>query len=171
MVLRIVQDKESGLCTCIMHTQFFCKCVLKNVFVCICCACSLLLFTLITVLSVAFFCTTKSKTKGSSTNTAKKISAKKQTADTHSVGVQLIIIDKCLTFTQIFLLWTECKRKQFQSLILCYISLCCCCLNLFSFAGLASNKENNLRNSLKFLCMALHFQSQTVRSLQHLQCV
>ena len=36
------------------------------------------------------------------------------------------------------------------------------------FAGLARNKEKNLHNSLKFSCMALHFQSQTAQSLQHL---
>ena len=40
------------------------------------------------------------------------ISAEKQTADSHVVGVQSLITDKCQTFSQIFLLWTECKRKQ-----------------------------------------------------------
>ena len=40
------------------------------------------------------------------------ISAEKQTADSHVVGVQSLITDKCPTFSQIFLLWTECKRKQ-----------------------------------------------------------
>ena len=33
----------------------------------------------------------------------------------HGIGVHSLIIDKCPTFTQIFLLWTECKRKQPQS--------------------------------------------------------
>ena len=37
------------------------------------------------------------------------ISAEKQTADSHVVGVQSLITDKCPTFSQIFLLWTECK--------------------------------------------------------------
>ena len=40
------------------------------------------------------------------------ISAEKQTADSHVVGVQSLITDKCPTFSQIFLLWTECKRKK-----------------------------------------------------------
>ena len=101
------------------------------------------------------------------------ISAEKQTADSLRVGVQSPIVDKCPTFTQIFFLWTECKQKQSQSSILCYISLWCCCLKyLLSFAGLARNKEKNLHNSLKFSCMALHLQSQTVQSLiQRLQHV
>ena len=42
----------------------------------------------------------------------KNTSAEKQTGDSHVVGIQSLIIDKCPTFTQIFLLWTECKRKQ-----------------------------------------------------------
>ena len=33
----------------------------------------------------------------------------------HGVGVHPLIINKCPTFTQIFLFWTECKRKQSQS--------------------------------------------------------
>ena len=33
----------------------------------------------------------------------------------HGVGVHPLIINKCPTFSQIFLLWTECKRKQSQS--------------------------------------------------------
>ena len=33
----------------------------------------------------------------------------------HGVGVHPLIINKCPTFTQIFLLWTECKREQSQS--------------------------------------------------------
>ena len=49
--------------------------------------------------------------------------------------------------------------------------MCFCCLNLLSFAGLARNKEKNLHNALKLSCTALHFQSQTVQSLQCLQRV
>ena len=33
----------------------------------------------------------------------------------HGVGVHPLIVNKYPTFTQIFLLWTECKRKQSQS--------------------------------------------------------
>ena len=110
--------------------------------------CFLLLFTLITVLCVAFFYTTKEKDKRQFLQTPlrnisaalRNISSEKQTADSHGVGLQSLIIDKCLTFTQIFLLWTECKRKQSQSSFLCFISLWCCCLNLLSFAGLARKK-------------------------------
>ena len=39
----------------------------------------------------------------------KNFSAEKPTADLHIVGVQALFIHKCLTCTQIFLLWTECK--------------------------------------------------------------
>ena len=82
----------------------------------------------------------------------------------HGVGVHPLIINKFPTFTQIFLLWTESKRKQSQSKILCYISLWCCCLKVRSCSRLARNKEKYLHYSLKFSQAALHFQSQTVQS-------
>ena len=149
--LGIVQYRSeiSGLRTRKTHAQFLRKRVLKNAcqntrlraFARIWCACFLLLFTLITVLCVAFFYTTREKDKRQFLQTPlRNISAEKQTADSHGVGVQSLIIDKCPTFTQIFLLWTECKRKQSQSSFLCFISLWCCCLNLLSFVGLARNK-------------------------------
>ena len=41
--------------------------------------------------------------------------SKKETGHAHGIGVHSLIIYKCPTFTQIFLLWTECKQKQLQS--------------------------------------------------------
>ena len=115
------------------------KRVPQHAFACIWCACFLLLFT--TVLCVAFFYTTKEQDKRQFPQTPlRNISAEKQTAEWHGVGVQSLNIDKCPTFTQIFLSWTKCKRKQSQSSFPCFISLWCCGLNLLSFAGLARNK-------------------------------
>ena len=53
----------------------------------------------------------KARQKAVPTDTAKKnsISTEKQTADSHVVGVQSLITDKCPTFSQIFLSWTECE--------------------------------------------------------------
>ena len=72
------------------------------------------------------------------------------------MGIQSLIIDKCLTFTEIFLLWTECKQKQSQSSFLCFISLWCCCLNLLSFAGLA-------RNTIRRKIYSTHWNSRARR--------
>ena len=116
----------------------------------------------------------KKQEKGQFLQTQQKnnISTDKQTADTFlAMCMVLLIIDKCPTFTQTFLLWTECQGKQFQSSIVCYISLWCCCLNLLSLAGLARNKEKKFTQLKEILVQALHFQSQTVHSLQRLQCV
>ena len=96
----------------------------------------------------SFFCQQKARQKAVLTNTTENISTDKTNrryvlVHAHGVGVQSLVIDKRPTVTQIFLLWTECKRKQSQPSILCYISLCRCCLSLLSFAGLARNKEKN----------------------------
>ena len=137
------------------------------------CVCFLLLFTLIYGILLLLL-STKGKTKGSSNKHHWKYLRQQKNSryvlgHAHGVGVQLLVIDKRPSVTQIFLLWTECKRKQSQPSILCYISLCCCCLSLLSFAGLARNKEKNLHNTLKFSCTAELFQSQTVQSLQCLR--
>ena len=126
--------------------------------------CFLLLFTLITVLCVVFFYTTKEQDKRQCLKTPlRNISAEKQTGDSHGVGLQSLIIDKCSTFTQIFLLWTECKRKQSQSSFLCFISLWCCCLNLLSFAGLARNKLSEKFTQLtEILVHGVTFQHWTL---------
>ena len=131
------------------------------------CACFLLLFTLIYGILLLLL-STKGKTKGSSNKHHWKY-LRRQTnswyvlGHAHGVGVQSLV-------TQIFLfIRTECKRKQSQPSILCYISLCRCCLSLLSFAGLARNKEKNLHNALKFSCTAELFQSQTLQSLQCLR--
>ena len=98
------RSEISGLRTRKTHAQFLRKRVLKNAcqntrlraFARIWCACFLLLFTLITVLCVAFFYTTKEKDKRQFLQTPlRNISAEKQTADSHGVGVQSLIIDKC----------------------------------------------------------------------------
>ena len=166
------RSEISGLRTRKTHTQFLRKRVLKN-------ACQnthlrafdvrfLLLFTLITVLCVAFFYTTREKDKRQFLQTPlRNIFAEKQTADSHGVGVQSLIIDKCPTFTQIFLLWTECKRKQSQSSFLCFISLWCCCLNLLSFVGLARNKLSEKFTQLtEILVRGLTFQHNVSETTQ-----
>ena len=118
----------------------------------------------------SFFCQQKARQKAVLTNTTENISTDKTNrryvlGHVHGVGVQSLVIDKRPTVTQIFLLWTECKQKQSQPSILCYISLSRCCLSLLSFAGLARSKEKNLHNALKFSCTAKLFQSQTVQSI------
>ena len=107
------------LLSCKTHAQLLCKRMLKN-------ACSnthLCAFDarISFCYSLSQLCFVwhssaqqKARQKAVPTDTAKKItiSAEKQTADSHVVGVQSLITDKCPTFSQIFLLWTECKRKQ-----------------------------------------------------------
>ena len=81
----------------------------------------------------SFFSQQKARQKAVLTNTAKNISPDKQTADTFLAmrmvdfrrslvscllpEQRLVIepngVDKRPTFTQIFLLWTKCKRKQY----------------------------------------------------------
>ena len=168
------RSEISGLRTRKTHAQFLRKRLLKNA-----ClntrlrACFLLLFTLVYGILLLLL-STKGKTKGSSNKHHWKYLRRQTNSQyllghAHGVGVQSLVIDKRPTVTQIFLFWTECKRKQSQPSILCYISLCRCCLSLLSFAGLARNKEKNLHNALKFSCTAELFQSQTVQSLQCLR--
>ena len=176
---RAVQYRSeiSGLRTPKTHAQFLRKRVLKNAclntrlrtFAHIWCECFLLLFTLVYGVLLLLL-STKGKTKGSSNKHHWKY-LRRQTnrryvlGHAHGVDVQSLVIDKRPTVTQIFLLWTECKQKQSQPSILCYISLSRCCLSLLSFAGLARSKEKNLHNALKFSCTAKLFQSQTVQSI------
>ena len=176
------RSEISGLCTRRTYAQFLRKRVLKNVW-------SSTHLRAFARIWCAFPFVTHSHLWHSFPSSVDKKQDKRQFLQTLPkiflpTNKQLILFRPCTwcsctvashwqmpTFTQKFLSWTECKGKQSQSLILCYISLCCCCLNLLSFAGSVRNKEKNLHNALKFLFTALHFQSQTVQSLQCLQHV
>ena len=166
------RSEISGLRTCKTHAQFLRKRVLKNVcqntrlraFARIWCACFLLLFTLITVLCVAFFYTTKEQDKRQFLQTAlRNISAEKQTADSHGVVVQSLIIDKCPTFTQIFFYGLNVNENnpshRFSVLLACGVAV------WFTFAGLVRNKLRKKFTQLKFSCTALHFNVYNVSNV------
>ena len=88
------------------------KRVPKHVFARIWCAYLLLLFTLITVICVAF-CKTKSKTKAVPTDTAKKY-LRWETNSRFACCWCTVANHRQMSdfYSNVFLLWTECKRKQ-----------------------------------------------------------
>ena len=109
------RSEISGQRTRKTHAPFLRKRVLKNacfytrlrafdarVFFC---------YSLTSMAFFSFFSQQKARQEPGPTNTAKNISADKQICRYifgHAHGV-----DKRPTFTRIFLLWTECKRKQY----------------------------------------------------------
>ena len=60
----------------------------------------------------SFFSQQKARQNAVPSNTTKNVSADKQTAHGFLAMRGMVLVYKHPTFTQIFLLWTECKGKQ-----------------------------------------------------------
>ena len=126
-------------------------------------------YSLTSMAFFSFFSRQKARQKAVPTNTAKNISADKQIADTflamHMVltNVRLLLEYFCYGLN----VNENNASHRFSVIIACAVAVWISLLP----GSVARNKEKNLHNALKFPCKALHFQSQTVQSLQYLQGV